>query len=429
MIARCALLVAGLAILCNGLIVHAAEPATNQNSHLPGISKSDWPWWRGPQRDGIADADQSPPVEFGESKNVSWKVAVVGRGHGAPSVVGSRVFLTAADEEKQVQWLLCFDRNSGDLKWKKAIHEGNFIKGGNNKSSHASSTPACDGERVYVNFANNNGVYTTAVTVDGDQVWQKKVSDYVIHQGYGASPAIYGPLVIVMADNKGGGAVAGLNRASGEVVWRQDRPKLPNYPSPTILKINGKDQVLLTGCDLVTSYDPLTGKKNWEYAGATTECVTTTVTDGKHIFTSGGYPKNHISAVVADGSGKVDWENNVRVYVPSMLIHNKHLILVTDNGVAMCRNCDTGKELWNLRLGGTFDASPVIVGDKLYLINEAGEAFVLKITDHSFEKLAENKVGDEAYSTPTICGGQIFLRVASQVDGKRQESLYCFTQK
>lgn len=423
------LLTLAFAVALSMSFLDGAEPKSAAHASLPGITAADWPWWRGPHGNGIAESDQSPPVEFGDTKNVLWKVPVVGRGHGSAVVVGSRVFLQAADDAQQVQSLLCFDRKTGGSLWKTDIHRGNFIKGGNNKSSHASSTPACDGERVFVNFVNHNAVWTTAISLEGKQLWQTKISDYVIHQGYGSSPVIYGPLVIVMADNKGGGAIAGLDRTSGKIVWKQERPKLPNYPSPALLHIGGRDQILLSGCDLVTSFEPLTGKKIWETAGSTTECVTTTVTDGRLIFTSGGYPKNHISAIVADGSGKVEWENNVRVYVPSMVVRDGRLYCITDAGVAMCRDSATGKELYSLRLGDTFSSSPILVGDKMYAVNELGMAFVLKITPDAFEKLAENKVGEDVFAAPSICGGQIFLRSASQVDGKRQEFLYCFGQK
>src|SRR5262249_24874877 len=144
-------------------------------------------------------------------------------------------------------------------------------------------------------------------------------------QGYGSSPAVYESLVIVSADNKGGGAVAGLDRATGRVVWKQSRPKFPNYASPVILKANGKDQLVLTGCSRVRGFGPATGRRLWETKGATTECVTSPVTDGALVFTSGGYPKNHVSAVRADGSNKVAWENGTRIYVPSMLLHEGYL--------------------------------------------------------------------------------------------------------
>ena len=410
-------------------LLAAAESDKTALGKTSGPVATDWPWWRGPHRNGIAAADQTPPTEFSDTKNVRWKSPLIGRGHGSATVVGNRVFIAAADEQQQVQSVLCLDRATGKQLWQTEVHKGHFIQGGNSKSSQASSTPACDGERVFINFVNHDAVYTTALSVDGKQLWQTKISDYIIHQGFGSSPAVYGPLVVIMADSKAGGAIAGVDRVTGNIVWKQDRPKLPNYSSPAILNIGGRDQVLMTGCDLVTSFDPLTGKKIWETAGSTTECVTTAVTDGKRIFTSGGYPKNHISALLADGSGKVDWENNVRVYVPSMLVRDDRLYCLTDAGVVMCRDSTTGQELYNLRLGGTFSASPVIVGDNVYAVNESGQFFVFQITPAAFAKVSENKIGDEAFATPSICGSQIFFRSATQTDGKRQDFLYCFEQK
>src|SRR5207302_126022 len=113
---------------------------------------------------------------------------------------------------------------------------------------------------------------------------------------------------------KATGLIAGLERASGKIVWQVERPQLPNYASPIILKIAGRDRLFMTGCNLVASLDPLTGKKNWEVKGSTEETVTSTVTDGKLIVTSGGYPKNHVAALRAD-SGKTAWENGAKVYV------------------------------------------------------------------------------------------------------------------
>ena len=395
----------------------AAEPIV--------VGENDWPWWRGPRQDEIASGSQRPPKVWSETENVVWKTPIPGRGHGAAIVVGEQVFLAVAEPDSQTQSVLCLDRATGKSLWTTAVHQGSFETKGNAKSTHASSTPACDGKRVYVNFLNNGAVYTTALTREGKVVWQTRVTNFVMHQGFGSSPALYHDLVIVSADNKGDGAVAGLERETGQVRWRINRPKVPNYTSPIIYKLDGKDQLLLTGCDKVTSLDPLTGKTYWEIDGATTECVTSTVTDGQLIYTSGGYPRNHLSAVRADGSGKIVWENTARIYVPSMLVHQGHLYAVLDAGVAICWKADTGEERWKGRLGGTFSASPVLVGDTIMATNESGKTFLFRATPEQFESLGENSLGDEAFSTPTICGGRIYARVAQQINGKRQEYVYC----
>ncbi|HLY12444.1 MAG TPA: PQQ-binding-like beta-propeller repeat protein [Planctomycetota bacterium] len=411
-----------LAVPLLALVVMAAS-APGQDDPLAGVSQ-DWPCWRGPHRDGSAGDGPPPPLAWGADENVIWKAPVPGRGHGSPAVAGDRVYLAACDETSGAQSLLCFDRATGRPRWETQVHASGAMRK-NAKSTGASTTPSCDGERVYITFANGDAATATALSLDGKILWQTTFSDYVIHQGYGSSPALYRSLVLVSADHRGGGAVAALDRKSGAVVWRHERPKAPNYSSPVIVRADGRDQLILTGCDLVSSYDPLTGKVLWETAGATTECVTSTVTDGTHVFSSGGYPRNHLAAVTADGTGTIAWETKDRVYVPSLVIRQGHLYGVLDAGTAVCWAADTGKELWKARLGGTFSSSPVLVGDRVYATNEAGETTVFGARPEQFTKLGAGKLGDEAFATPAVCGGRLYLRVAVKQDGRRQELLVC----
>jgi outer membrane protein assembly factor BamB len=414
-----------VAFLKSATVICAGDGAPTSAAGRIHLAATDWPWWRGLNRDGIAAADQKPPLSWSETQNVLWKAPVPGRGHGSATVVGNQVFLATADEELEIQSVLCFDRQTGKQLWKTDLHQGGFAKNENKKSSQASVTIACDGDRLFVNFQHAGSIVATALGRDGKRLWQKRISDFVTHQGFGSSPAVYDSLVIFSADNKGGGTIAALDRQTGDTVWKHERPKQPNYASPVILKAAGREQLVLTGCDLVSSFEPLSGKKLWEVAGATTECVTSTVTDGDVIITSGGYPKNHMSAMRADGSGTLVWENTTRVYVPSMLMRDGYLNAVTDAGVAMCWKSDTGKELWKSRLEGTFSASPVLVGENIYAINESGKTFIFKAAPDSLKLIAENQLGDEVFATPTICGGRIYLRVATHEDGKRHETLYC----
>ncbi|MCA9126329.1 MAG: PQQ-binding-like beta-propeller repeat protein [Planctomycetales bacterium] len=413
----------GLFVVAPGTLAPAASPIRVDDALQ--VSSGDWPWWRGPQRDGTASADQSPPLSFSDSKNVIWKSAVPGRGHGSPTVVNDRVYLASADEQSGAQMVLCFDRADGHPLWQTVVHASGGMRK-NNKSTAASSTPACDGKRIFINFPNDGGLHTTALDIEGNILWQRRIGDYVMHQGYGASPALYRELVIVSADNKGGGSLAALNRISGQTVWQRERPQKPNYPSPTLLRIDGKDQIIMVGCDQVASFDPLTGETNWEVEGATTECVTSTLTDGKLVYTSGGYPKNHMSAVAADGSGNLVWENDSRLYVPSLVIRDGYLYGVLDAGIAMCWEAKTGKEMWKSRLGGTFSSSPVLVGDNVYISNEDGDFFIFEASPAGFQQLAKNSLGKQVFATPSICGSRIYHRVAQLSDsGQRQEYLYC----
>jgi outer membrane protein assembly factor BamB len=388
------------------------------------LSAGDWPAWRGPTVDGHAAAGQKLPVKWSESENVLWKAEVRGKGHGSPTVVGDHVYLATADVETEEQLVLCFDRATGKKVWESVVHHEKLNTKGNKNSSQASSDVVSDGERLYVNFLNDGAIFTTALDFSGKKLWQRRVCDFQVHQGYGASPVVYQSIVLVAADHRGGGKMSGLNKVTGEIVWQQDRPPVANYASPAVITAAGKTQAVLAGCNKVESFDPLTGKKLWSIDGSTEETVVTAVTDGSRIFVGGGYPKNYTMAIEADGSGKIAWENMTRTYVPSMLVNNGHLYAVGDAGRATCWKAATGEELWSEKVDREFYGSPVMADSRIYVTSKGGVTSVFEATPEKFTLLGQNALGDECYSTPAICDNRIYLR-AAKTSPSRQEYLWC----
>ncbi len=382
----------------------------------------DWPGWRGPTADGHASSSQAVPIQWSETDRVRWKTPLRGRGHSSPTLVGDRIYLTTATADEQA--VICLDRASGRVLWDAVVHRGQVDAGNHRLSNPAAGSVAWDGERLFVNFPNGKGIQTSALTPAGKLLWQTRVADFVMHQGFGSSPVVHGALVIVSADNRGGGKVLALDRATGKTVWSQDRPKIANYTSPAVLQAAGKSQVVLGGCNLISAFDPISGRKLWEIEGATEECVTTAVTDGQRVFVSGGYPRNNVTAVEADGSGRIAWQNNTRVYVPSMLVRNGHLYAVLDAGQIVCWRADTGAELWREKVDRDFYGSPVMLGDRVYVTNLRGVTFVVEVSPAGAKVLAQNKVGDEALASPAIAGGRVYLR-AAKMTPERQDYLWC----
>lgn len=121
-----------LALMIASLVASAAMPVEPD-------PKTDWPCWRGPNRNGIA-ADQGSPTEWSETKNVVWKAPIPGRRHGSPIVVGSHIFLETADEEAKTQSVLCYDRTNGKELWRQELHKGGFDGRWHGKNTRASST-------------------------------------------------------------------------------------------------------------------------------------------------------------------------------------------------------------------------------------------------------------------------------------------------
>ena len=428
-----ALLLAFSLLLLIGLpvespVLDAAEPTLAKGVvGLPSgkLADTDWPWWRGTGRNGIAPASAQPPLEWNASKNLLWKTPIPGRGHSSPTVVGDRVFLTTAVEAKKSQLALCLDRATGKLLWQVELHQGGFDHN-NKKNSFASSTIACDGQRLFVVFWNRGAIWTTSLDLQGKQLWQVKVADFVSHQGYSSSPVIYQDLVVVAADSKGKGnsCLLAMNRQTGKEVWRVNRPKMPNYVSPTVFNLAGKDQLLMAGCDLMSGFDPQTGKVIWECPGSTVECVGSVVTTEGLVFASGGYPKHETICVRADGSKQILWRNRVKVYVPSLLAYQGYVYAVTDNGVSYCWEAKTGKEMWKGRLPGGFSSSPILAAGRIYITSEQGRTLVFKPSPQGLEVIANNPLGGEAFASPVFSGEDLFLRTAF-VENGRQEYLCC----
>ena len=396
---------------------------------FPQLSaKNDWPWWRGPLRNGVAD-QAAVPVTFSETDHVIWKTSVSGRGHSSPTVVGNRVFLTTATTADQIHEVLAFDRTTGKPLWRKEVNRGGFPAKNHPKNTEATATLACDGERLFAAFYHHDKVVAVTLNFAGEVVWEKEVCRFrpkTYEYGYAPSPVLYQNTVLIAAEYDGESFITALDRQSGDRVWQAPRPTMITFSTPVIAHVGGKDQLLISGAQKVSAYNPATGKPLWSVDGTTLATCGTIVWDDEIVFASGGYPKAETLAVKADGSGEVLWRNNQKCYEQSMLAHDGYLYALTDNGVMFCWRGTDGKEMWKERLKGPVSASPVLANGNLYWANELGTLYVVRANPERFEKVAENQIGSDSFPSPAICGGQIFLRVGKGTGKERQEWLYCF---
>ncbi|MFG0333755.1 MAG: PQQ-binding-like beta-propeller repeat protein [Maioricimonas sp. JB049] len=391
------------------------------------FDENNWPWWRGPAGTGIAAAGQDPPIEWSENTNVRWKATVPGRGHSSPILVGNQIFLTTADEKDQTQSVVALDRETGELLWQTQLNRGGFAEKIHSKNTHATPTVACDGQAVYAVFPNHGRLQLAALTLDGEKLWEIDAGPFVPKKyefGYGPSPLLHGGNVIVASEFEQG-FIAAFSTRDGSESWRIPRTDNTSYSSPIVARIAGREQMLISGADHVWSFDPLSGTLLWKEKGTTKATAGTVVWEGDVVFASGGFPEGQTIAIRADGSGEILWSNGVSCYEQSMIAANGYLYAVNDRGIAFCWNGLTGEEMWKKRLGGPISASPVLARGNIYATNEMGTTFVFRASPDEFRLVAENQLGDETFATPTICGGRIYMRVASSATGERIETLYC----
>jgi outer membrane protein assembly factor BamB len=384
----------------------------------------DWPGWRGPRADGTV-ADTGYPLKWTATENVKWKLELPGTGHASPVVSRGRVFVSGCVEAKKTRVLSCADRATGKLLWDKSVVVSELEKK-HGENSWASSTPAADGERVYVTFLDAPQLRVYCFDYDGKLLWEKNPGQFYSQHGFCSPPVLYKDLLIVNADQDAPAGqrayIVAFDKRTGEEKWRIDRPnRLRSYCPPVVVDAAGKKQMVLTGSKCVASYDPETGKPFWLIDGPTEQFVSSMVMYDGVLLLTAGFPDHWVMAIKPDGTGNVTkthvlWsKKNEGGYVPSPVAHDGKLFLVDDQGVASCWDVKTGKQFWKERLSGKgHHASAVVADGRIYLTADDGTTFVLKAADE-FEVLAKNPLGERCFASPAFSDGEIFIRGAKHL--------------
>ena len=388
----------------------------------PSYAETDFPVWRNVDQDGVEE-ERDVPVRWSTGDGVLWSADVPGKGHSSPVVCGDRVFLTTADDSAATQSVLAYDRGTGKRLWQTTVHTGNLPRK-HGKNSHASATPACDGENVYSAFINDGALHVTAVDREGEIVWRREVGPFESEHGYGSSVVLWKGLVFVNGDSRGNGYLAALDRASGDLVWRTPRRgpgRHGSYATPLVAELAGRDQLVLAGYGRVVSYDPRTGEELWRCDGPAEVMANTPAARDPVVIVSGGYPEKEILCIDAGGRGDVTgsgvkWRADRHVaYVPSPTVIGDTLVSVADDGILGCYSLSDGELRWRERLGGDFSASPLVVGNRFYLPNESGTVLVFEV-DPEFDLLAENRLDDDGgMASLAVSGDRLFVRTANRV--------------
>lgn len=386
------------------------------------VRSEDWPGWRGPRGDGTS-LDTHVPVRWSDTENITWKVKLPYGGHSSPIVHGSRLFLVGADLERQARTLQAFDRKNGKPLWERTVLESP-LEGKHRLNSFASSTPATDGELVYVSFLDGREMLVAAYDTAGNERWQVRPGAFSSVHGYCSSPVLFENLVIVNGDHDGDAYIVALRRDNGATVWKTPREnKTRSYCTPIIRTIGGRTQLLLSGSKCVASYDPQNGERHWLIDGPTEQLVASLVVNRDLVFVTGGFPEKHVLAIDPTGAGNVTdshilWRHKGKLasYVPSPISVGDYFVVASDEGLVTCLEAKTGAIQWSKQLSRHYSASLVAAGGNVYLLDDEGVTTVVK-PGPEFESIARNDLKDACFASPAISEGQIFIR--------SENALYC----
>jgi outer membrane protein assembly factor BamB len=379
-----------------------------------GEARQYWPRWRGPSGQGLAEGSLYPD-SWSDREHVLWKVEVPGRGNSSPIVWRDRIFLTTAYDGGSRRAVLCFRRTDGKRLWEAVAPQAQAEKIAP-KNTYASSTPATDGERVYAWFGNAG---LLAVDLEGRQVWHHSFNEITLYHGSAGSPLIYQDSVILFQDQRDGSFIAALDRRSGRILWRTPRQERVGWGSPIAIRAGNRDEVIVSSQKGVRAYDPVTGRELWKCSGNTGEVTPTPAVGRGLIFCSSGRAGPTL-AIRPGGSGDVTathivWQSpKGSPFVPSPLVYGQYLYMVNDMAsVATCYEAETGKLMWQGRLGEaqpqSFSASPVAAGGKVFFTNDQGETFVLE-AGPEFRLLRVNRLGERTLASPALVEGRWYFR-------------------
>ena len=391
-----------------------------------------WPTFRGPDGDGIVRDEVDVPLRWSKTQNVSFRVPIPGQGWSSPVVSEGLIYVSAAipvngsSNAKKTDYelsLLILDAESGDIQKtiplldQKAADSPKIHK----KNSHASPTPLIDGNRVFVHFGYQG---TVATDRTGKVLWKNRELFFKPVHGNGGTPVLYKNRLIFTCDGADDPKIVALDADSGKVAWETSRPvdapKKFSFCTPTLIEVAGRPQLIAPGSNCVLALDPLTGDEIWRLLYTGYSVIPKPVYHQGLIFLSTSYDSPSLLAIDPTGSGDVTdshlkWSIDKNApHTPSMIASDGLLYSISDGGIAMCVEAKTGKVIYKKRVGGSFSASPIKVGNRIYYTNEAGLTTVVA-AGRKYEVLAKNDLDERTLASMAVDSDALIVRTADAI--------------
>lgn len=427
---------------------------------VSSATADDWTRFRGSDGNGISSSSKHPS-EWSEDSNVAWKTKIPGRGWSQPVIAGDNVFLTTAfaeGEEKprrfdggvpgdakdptkdDYQWkVFCLSLETGEVLWERTPFEGKPPIRKHRGNTYASETPVTDGQRVIAYFGMQGVV---CYDMSGELQWSKSLGRYPMQAGWGtgSSPILAGGAVVIQCDNNKSSFLVGLDKQTGDELWRIARDEKSNWSTPYLWKNKLRTELVVAGGKKMRSYDPETRELLWEMAASGRTSVSP-VGDEELLYVDSvdwfqGSP-GRFAAIRAGARGDISlpdekttssefvaWSMMYRSYRnASPLAYGGGLYMLEQSGgIVRCFDPKTGRLLYQKRLPQAtgFAASPWVNDGKVCLLDDSGITFVLE-PGPEFKLISSNRLNDEIFwSSAAVSGSQLLLR--------GQQHLYCIRE-
>ena len=394
------------------------------------LPSDSWPQWRGPHGNGVAAAGEYP-TEFSAEQNLAWKVELPGRGSSTPAVWGDRIFVTCPIDGQD--GVVCYDFE-GQEQWRQQLGDESPGKHPNGTGSNPS--PVTDGEHVVVYYKSGT---VACLNFASDVLWQvnlqEKYGKDTLWWDIGTSPVLAAGNAVIAVMQEGDSYLVALDLESGDVAWKQERQfqcaeeSDQSYTTPHVATLEGREVLVTWGADHLTGHEAATGKPLWQCGGFNPNdqgmwrVIASAATDDQVAVVPYGRGEFLAAVDLREASGDITashrlWEKSrIGADVPTPVILDQQVVLLSDKGQVHCLDKMTGDELWTHRLPkakSKYYASPVLAGETLYFTREDGTIFSASVAD-GLEDVTENNMGESVIATPIPLRGKLLVRGESHL--------------
>jgi outer membrane protein assembly factor BamB len=370
------------------------------------------PGFRGPFGLGISFKKNIPEEWDGPSgKNIIWKKPISLPGLNSPAIWGNYLFLSGANANSQK--LYCYNRLTGGLIWAKDVkdipgHPTTPIKV-TNDTGHAAPSVSTDGKRVYVIFATGD---VACFNFKGEMLWGKNIGVPDNHYGHSSSLISFKNKLIIQFDHNKSQQIIALNIYTGEEEWKTKHDGRISWASPILIKATSNPEIIVANEPYVTSLDFNTGKVKWK-----TDCLSGEIGPSPAYENGMIFACNEYAKMVGIRNGSIVWESYDFLPDASSPVAYKGLLFVTTSyGEMACLSQADGSIKWSTEFENGFYGSPMVVEDKVYVVDRSGVTHIVEAKDQ-LKLIGSFKLGEKSDGTPAFADGRIYIR------GKN--NLYC----
>lgn len=391
-------------LLAAGIVLATFFACQGSDAGRETAATAEWPGFLGAGSSTIEPA--SLPLAWSPTSGIAWTQETPGYGQSSPVIFGDRIFLTSVTgEQKQGLHILSYGLSDGALQWD-VTTESTHPEKNSVYISRAAPTPVVDANGLIAYFESGDVV---AVSHSGERRWHTSLTQEfgppTNEFGLSASPVQTDSHVIILIDDPDAAYLVALDKNDGSVAWKTDRTPRTSWSSPVLLELDGSRQVVCSSAGSVDGYDAATGQQLWTWTEVGGNSATTPRPVADNGFLIAASPgrrgenadlakeSNGLMVVERQGDGwqpRIAWTNaSLSPSWASPVEHAGYAYWINRVGAVFCVDAASGELVYRERLSQSAWATPVGVGDRLYVFGKEGLTTVLA-AGPEFRVLAEN---------------------------------------